>query len=602
VQSTPEVRAAYEEVVPEISAFHARLPLHPDLWRTMREYAETPEARGLSGVKRRHLRKTMREFVRAGADLPDQAKARVQEIRVELAGLHTRFANHVLDATNAFELIVTDAERLAGLPASARTQARESARRKGLEGWRFTLQAPSYVPFMQYAGDRDLRRRMYQAYMNRASEAPHDNRPVLRRILELRRELAGLLGYDSYADLRLEENMVESGRSAHAFLQDLAERLRPHWEREVAELLDFGRELGFDPLQPWDAAFVAERLRRSRFALDEEELRPYFPLERVLGGMFEIARRLFGVTVEERPIEQVWHPDVRHYEVRDEEGTLRGSFYADWFPRETKRGGAWMNNLVIGGPTESGWEPHVGLVVANFSPPSDDAPALLTHREVETTFHEFGHLLHQLLSRVPVRSRAGTNVALDWVELPSQILENWCWEREALDLFARHHRTGEPLPEELFERMRAARGFLAANHQMRQISFGVVDLALHLEFDPERDGDVIAFVQRTVEPFQIRPEFARNHFITGFTHLFAGGYAAGYYSYLWSEVLDADAFTRFREEGIFNRETGRAYVETVLSRGDEEEPAELFRAFLGRDPDPDALLRRTLGEEQLEGV
>jgi oligopeptidase A len=600
VLSTPEIRAAYDEVVPEISSFYARLPLHEGLWKVVRDFAATDEARALDSVRRRHLEKTLREFIRAGADLPPEGKLRVQEIRVELARLHTRFANNVLDATNAFELVLTDEEDLAGLPPSARAQARESAAARGVEGWRFTLQAPSYQPFIQYSEKRDLRRRMYEAFMNRASEGKLDNRPIIGRILELRAELARLLGYRSYADLRLEENMVGSGRQAMAFVSDLTTRLRPHWEREVAELVDFAREMGLDPLEPWDTAFVAERLRRQRFSLDEEALRPYFPLHGVLDGMFEIARRLFDVRVTERKLEEVWHPDVRYYEVHDESGELLGGFYADWFPRETKRAGAWMNNLVLGGPTESGWEPHLGLVVANFSPPARESPALLTHREVETTFHEFGHLLHHLLSRVEVRSRAGTNVALDWVELPSQIMENWCWEREALDLFARHHRTGEPLPQALFDRMRSARTFLAASHQMRQLSFGMVDLALHVDFDQARDGDLVEYAQRTAAPYQIRPEFAKNHFITAFSHIFAGGYAAGYYSYLWSEVLDADAFTRFRDQGIFSRDAGIAFRKEILARGDEADPAELFRSFLGRDPDPEALLRRNLGEQTLE--
>ena len=596
VMNTPELRDAYNTVLPEFSAFYAKLPLNEGLWRAIKAFGETSEAAALSGTRRRHLEKTLREFIRAGAELPPEKKARVEAIRVELSRLQTRFADNALDATNAWELVVIDPADLAGLPPSARALARASAQAKGIEGWRFTLQIPSFQPFMQYAENRQLRRKMYSAYMNRASEGEHDNRPLITEILKLRRELAELLGYRDFADYRLEENMARSGRRALEFEQDLTERTEPFWRDEVDELVAFAREeLEFDPIEPWDVAFATEKLRLARFELDEEELRPFFPLEGVLSGMFEIAARLFGIRVTERSIPEVWHPEVRFYEVHDEDGTHLGSFYADWFPRESKRSGAWMDSLITGGPRPHVWEPHLGLMVANFSPPEGDNPALLTHREVQTAFHEFGHLLHHLLSRVEIPARAGTNVPRDWVELPSQIMENWTWERKALDLFAQHWETGEPIPEELYRKMLAARTFMGASHQMRQLSFGTLDLDVHIHFNPGRDGPVIPYTQELMSRFVIRPDFARNHFITAFTHVFAGGYAAGYYSYLWSEVLDADAFTRFQREGIFDRETGRAYVDAILSRGDSAESAELFREFMGRDPDPEALLRRNLG-------
>jgi oligopeptidase A len=598
VMNTPELREAYNQVLPDFSAFYAKLPLNVGLWRVVKQYAATPEAQELTGVRRRHLDKMVRDFIRAGADLPADKKSRVEAIRVELSRLHTQFSDNTLDATNAFELLITDPDELAGLPETARTRARTSAASKGQTGWRFTLQLPSYLPFMQYADSRELREQLYTAFVNRASTGDLDNRPLMVRILELRRELAHLLGYRNFADYRLEESMVGSGDRALAFLNDLTERTRPYWDREIAELKEFAEEIGLENLEPWDVAYVAEKMRKSRYDIDEEELRPYFPMDRVLEGVFEIARRIFGVTVTERPIKEVWHPDVKFYDIHDEEeGVYLGSFYADWFPRESKRGGAWMDSFVTGRPAEEGFTPHLGLMVGNFSPPEDNRPALLTHREVETTLHEFGHLLHHLLSRVEVPARAGTNVPRDWVELPSQIMENWAWEREALDLFACHWQTGAPIPEELFRKMVAARNFMAANAQMRQLSFGTTDLKLHIEYDPERDGDVVAYVQDVMSHFSIRPEFARNHFIATFTHVFAGGYAAGYYSYLWSEVLDADAFTRFQQEGIFNRETGRAYVDAILSRGDSADPVDLFREFMGRDPDLNALLRRNLSDE-----
>jgi oligopeptidase A len=404
------------------------------------------------------------------------------------------------------------------------------------------------------------------------------------------------LGFKDWADYTLEDSMAGSGARAVAFEADLAERTRPFWEKEVAGLTAFARdEMGIGELQPWDTAYAAEKMRRARYDLDEEELRPYFPMDRVLQGLFEVARRLFGVTITPRPEPAVWHPEVCFYEVHDEAGTHLGGFYTDFFPRESKRGGAWMNGLITGGPRPEGFAPHLAVIAANVSPPEGDRPALLTHREAQTVFHEFGHLLHHTLSRVEIPAMGGTSVSTDWVELPSQIMENWTWEREALDLFARHHETGEPIPDELYHKMLAARTFMAANAQNRQLSFGTIDLDLHVLWDPERDGDPISRAQEVMGRFSIRPEFARNHFITAFTHVFAGGYAAGYYSYLWSEVLDADAFSRFAREGIFNRETGRAFVDTVLARGDSEDPAQLFREFMGRDPDPDALLRRNLG-------
>lgn len=597
VMDTPALRAEWEAVVPEFSAFYARLPLDEGLWRAVRAYAETEEARGLEGARARHLEKTLRSFRRMGADLPAETKARVEALRVELSRLQTEFSNHVLDATNAWDLVLTDEAELSGLPESARAQARAAARAKGVEGWRFTLHQPSFTPFLQYADRRDLRERMHRAYFARGTAEGADNRPLVRQILALRRELANLLGYRDYADYALEESMARTGRRAVDFEADLTARTRPHWEREMAELQAFAREtLGIERLEAWDVSYAAEKLRQRRYDLDAEALRPYFPLDGVLDGLFEIARRLFGVVVRERPAPEGWHPEVRGWDVlREDDGFALGTFYTDWFPRESKRGGAWMNGLVAGGPREDGWHPHVAVVCANLSPPEGGRPALLTHREVETVFHEFGHLLHHVLSTVEIPGMAGTNVSSDWVELPSQIMENWTWEREALDLFARHWETGEPMPEALFARMHAARTFMSAHFQMRQLSFGTVDLELHVGWDPASGEDPVARAQAVLGRFHPRPEMAADHFITGFTHIFSGGYAAGYYSYLWSEVLDADAFSRFQEEGLFSRAAGEAFVEHVLSRGDSEDPAELFRRFMGRDPDPDALLRRNLG-------
>ncbi len=608
VAETPELREAFNAVLPDITQFWSRLPLNEGLWRQVKAFSETAEARGLTGIRKRHLEKTLREFHRAGADLPPDRKARLEEVRMELARLQQKFSENVLDATAAYELLVTDRERLEGIPRGPLSRYRDAAEAKEQDGWLLTLDFPSYEPVMKYATDRSLREEIHGAYVGRCREGDFDNTGLIPRILSLRQEMALLLGYPDFPDYRLEEAMARSGDGATVFEEDMVGRTRPYWERDLALLEEHARELGLDSLEPWDVAFVAESLRKSRFDISDELLRPYFPLPAVMEGLFGTVNRIFGLTVTERTIGEVWHPDVRFYEVRDEDGTWLGSFYTDWLPRKEKRQGAWMNDLLTGGPRKDGsFKPHLGFIAGNFSPPEDGEPSLLTHREVQTIFHEFGHLLHHLTSRVEVPGRGGLNVAWDWVELPSQLMENWTWEREALALFARHHETEELIPQELVDRMLAARRFMGGWQQMRQLSFGTLDLALHKELGPrlepvETNGGeesagarVMAFAEECLLPFSPGPVFARSHILTTFTHLFSGGYAAGYYSYLWSEVLDADVFSRFKAEGIFHRETGRAYVESILSRGDSADPEVLFREFMGRDPDPSALLERNLG-------
>lgn len=661
VSETPELREAYNQVLPDITAFWSRLPLNEALWERVQSYAETPEAEELTGIRSRHLEKTLKEFRRAGADLPPDDKARLERIRLALARLSRRFSENVLDATAAYQLHVQDEDRLEGIPPGPRRRFREAARQQERDGWILTLDFPSYEAVMKYATDRSLREEVHRAYLGRCRGDEHDNLPLIPAILSLRQEMAELLGHRDFPDYRLEDAMVTSGDRAAAFEEDLKGRTRPFWEADLKELREHATGLGLEGLRPWDVSFVAESLRRERFRIDDEVLRPYFPLDQVLDGLFETVHRVFGITVSPREIEEVWHSDVGYYELRDEDGTWLGSFYTDWFPRKEKREGAWMNDFLTGGPEpDGGFRPHLGFMAGNFSPPDGDDPSLLSHREVRTVFHEFGHLLHHLTSRVPVPARAGLNVAWDWVELPSQIMENWTWEEEALQLFARHHETGEVLPSDLLERLLAARQFMGGWHQMRQIAFGTLDLALHADLAPQlpslplspepeagedaREGspekapgastsepearghapevserespvddapeeegpavpempgfggqEILAFARKRMEPFSPDPEFAESHPLSTFSHLFSGGYAAGYYSYLWSEVLDADAFTRFQKEGILNRETGRAYVEAILSRGDSAEPEELFREFMGRDPDPEALMKRNLG-------
>jgi oligopeptidase A len=598
VATYPAWRAAYNAMQPEISSFYSGIPLHAGLWKAIQSYAATTEAQALAGTGRRFLTKTMDTFRRHGAELDAAGKARLKAIDMEIASLTTKFSQNVLDATNAWELVITEEAGLRGLPPSAIAAARESASEKGLAGWRFTLQAPSYMPVMMYLDDGEVRRQMYRAYTTRASGGPYDNRALLGRILELRRAKAQLLGFRHFADLVLHDRMAHSGEHAEEFLKDLQGKTETHFERENRELVEFRRSLEgpqAPELQAWDVAYYAEKQRAALYDFDEEELRPYFPLERVVGGLFETVERLYGIRVAEQSGVPAWDPQVRYYAVSDRDGSFMGGFYADWYPRENKRGGAWMDVLRTGYPTPAGFRPHLGLICGNLTPPLADRPALLTHREVTTIFHEFGHLLHHLLSRVDVRSLAGTNVAWDFVELPSQIMENWCWEREPLDLFARHYQSGAAIPEELFQKMVRARNFRSANAQMRQLGFGFVDLALHIDYQPERDGDIIAYSRGILQQYTPARLPADHALIAGFTHLFADpvGYGAGYYSYKWAEVLDADAFTRFRTHGIFNPEIGAEFRDKILSRGDSEDPAELYRRFMGRDPDPSALLARS---------
>ena len=592
VTTTPELRSAYNSVQPEVSALHSSLPLNESLWQAVKSYSETEEAKSLTGTRRRFLEKTMDNFRRHGAELDSSGKKRIAEIDVELTKQTIKFAENVLDSINEYELIVRDPAKLAGLPEGAVAMARASAAAKGLEepSWRFTLQAPSYVPLMTYLDDSEIRRQVYEAYVTRAVDERHNNVAALLRILELRREKANLLGYGDFSDLVLEDRMAHSGQKAADFLKDLKRKTESRFRAENEELRAFAAK----ELEPWDVPYYAEKQRAALYNFDEEALRPYFPLEKVIQGLFETVHRLYGIQVVEKQGAPVWDAHVKYYEILDN-GALIGAFYADWYPRENKRGGAWMDTLITGISNHDHFEPHAGLICGNLTPPVGGRPSLLTHREVQTIFHEFGHLLHHCLSKVEVRSLAGVNVAWDFVELPSQIMENWCWERGALDLFATHFQTGEKIPPDLFDKMIRARNFRAANAQMRQLGLGLVDLSLHRDYSPSKDGDVLSYARRILQEFS--PAKLPEHYamIASFTHLFASpvGYGAGYYSYKWAEVLDADAFTLFQARGIFSRDAGTRFRQNILSRGNSADPADLYRSFMGRDPNPNALLERS---------
>jgi len=596
VCSEPALREAHNRVQPDVGAFYASIPLHTGLWKALRDLAATDGAQNLAGAKRRFLEKTIDDFKRHGADLAPAGKQRLEAISRELTELTNKFSQNLLDSTAEWELIVDDQSRLAGLPDSAREQARAAAEKKGKSGYRFTLQAPSVIAVMTYLDDASIREQVYRAYNRRAVDEARDNRPLINRILELRREKAVLLGYRDFADLTLHDRMAKNGEAAARFVTDLETKAAEAFEREKRELAAFRRR-SEGPTAPdlaaWDIGYYAEKQRNALYDFDEEELRPYFPADRVLRGLFETTERLYGIRVEEDSKMPRWHPDVRCFRI-SENGELLGAFYADLYPRDEKRGGAWMNGLITGGPADGRFKPHLGLICSNITPPVGDKPALLTHDEVSTLFHEFGHLLHHMLSRVEVRSLGGTHVAWDFVELPSQIMENWCWEREALDLFARHYETDAPIPENLFKKMRRTRTYREASAMMRQLSFAALDLKLHREYDAERDGDVIAYTNSVLQTYAAAPLPDDYAFLTSFGHLFSSptGYAAGYYSYKWAEVLDADAFTRFQKEGVFNIETGRAFRDAILARGDSDEPMNLYKRFMGREPSVEPLLTR----------
>jgi oligopeptidase A len=593
VVTTPELRAAYNAVQGPVSMFYTSIPLNAGVWAAVKQVKGSTDPGALDPVHRRLLEKTVSGFRRAGADLDADGKKKLEELDVALTKATTKFAENVLDATNAFELVIVDENKLAGLPESARMAARESARSKGREGWRLTLQAPSLTAALTYLDDRDIRRDLWRASNRRATGGEQDNRGLITEILRLRREKAQLLGYQDFADLVLEERMAHTGAHAQAFLEDLQRKTQPFFGQENETLQAMGTQLGYEAIEPWDVAYIAEKQRLALYDFDEEELRPYFELERVVAGMFDIFSRVFGISVKEDADVRGWDPAVKYYNVSDAaSGKLLGGFYSDWFPRENKRGGAWMDALVTGNPAAG--KPHLGLICGNLTPPVEDTPSLLTHREVETIFHEFGHLLHHTLSLVPVRTLCGTNVPWDFVELPSQIMENWCQDQEALNLFARHYQTGETIPDDLFNKMKRARNFRSANMQMRQLGFSLVDLKLHREFDVDSGADVMVYARALLAEFAAAPLPSDYGMIASFTHLFSSpvAYGAGYYSYKWAEVLDADAFTRFQREGIFNTKTGAEFRQCILERGDSEDPAALYRGFMGRDPDANALLER----------
>ena len=640
VMNSENLRAAYNACLPKLSAYGTELGQNRALFEGYRAVAAQEH---LDATQRQLLNHALRDFHLSGVDLPPEKQARFKEIDQALAGLTAKFAENLLDATYAWSKHLTDEAALAGLPASARALARQSATQRGEEGWVLTLDFPSYQPVMTYADDRALRRELYEAYVTRASElGPHggqwDNGPLMEEILALRHEQAQLMGFANYAERSLATKMAGTTDEVMGFLNDLADRVAAKAREELAEVRDFARShYGATEIEPWDLAYYSEKLREQRYAITQEELRPYFPLDRVIEGLFAVLERLFDISIQEVKGVETWHPDVRFFEIRarnpqvseaaatdkgshdatvihqaraDETtggvanstpdklaagpGELRGQFYLDPFARPHKRGGAWMDVCVNRLHTATVDQIPCAYLVCNFTPPVDDQPSLLTHTEVLTLFHECGHGLHHLLTRVDYPAVGGiSGVPWDAVELPSQFLENWCWERESLDLISGHVDTGEPIPEDLFQRLRAAKNFQSAMQMARQLEFALFDFRIHLEYDPARGGriyEILDEVRDQVAPLKV-PAF--NRFAHGFSHIFAGGYAAGYYSYKWAEVLSADAFSLFEERGILDTNTGRAFRQHILEQGGSRDAMELFVAFRGRKPTIDALLRHS---------
>ncbi|KAF0281463.1 M3 family metallopeptidase [Spiribacter roseus] len=598
VMNSEALREAYNACLPALSAYHTEMGQNTALYSAFRALRDSDEYAHLDQDQRQSVDNALRDFELAGVALEDSAKQRYAAIAARLAELSSRFQEHLMDATDAWYRDTDDADELAGLPDSALGVMKQNAEQAGVEGWRISLDMPVVQAVLAHAHDRGLRREVYEAFTTRASDTgpqagQRDNHPIMAEILDLRQEQAELLGYRDYASLSLAPKMADSAAEVIAFLEDLAERARPVAEQEYAGLQAFARERdGLASLEAWDVGYYSERLREARFDLSPEDLRPWFQADRVMAGLFAVVERLFGVRIAEREGVDTWHPDARFYEIRDADGALRGQFYTDLYARSHKRGGAWMaparGRMNHSGQTRT----PVAFLTCNFTPPVGDRSALITHGEVETLFHEFGHGLHHMLTRVNAASVAGINgVAWDAVELPSQFLENWCWEREALDLFARHHETGEPIPDALFQRMTAARNFHAAMQMVRQLELSLFDLRLHVEHDRQRGERIFALLNEVREQVAVVQPPAFNRFPNSFAHIFAGGYAAGYYSYKWAEVLSADAFARFTEEGIFNPVTGRAFLEAILERGGSVDAATLFRDFRGRAPSIEPLLK-----------
>jgi oligopeptidase A len=600
VMNSEELRVAYNACLPKLSEFGTELGQNEHLYKAYKTLANSDAYDDLDVAQKKVIDNALRDFRLSGVELSQQDRDRFKKISQSLTELTAKFEENLLDATHAWKKHITDEKLLAGLPGSTKAMAAQFAQREELEGWLFTLDFPLYMPVMSYADDRDFREEVYTAFATKASDqGPYagkwDNTKIMEDILKSRHELAALVGFENHAEKSLATKMAQSPEQVLAFLNDLAQKSKPIAEKEFDELTIFAKEMaGITELQTWDVTYFAEKLREQRYSISQEELRPYFPEDKVVAGLFAVVNRLYSLDIKERTDIDVWHKDVRFFEIFDGEGELRGQFYLDLYARNHKRGGAWMDECLVRRQTESGIQTPVAFLTCNFSEPVGDKPALFTHDEVTTLFHEFGHGLHHMLTKIKYAGVSGINgVPWDAVELPSQFMENWAWEREALDLISGHYETGEVLPQDLFDKMIAARNFQSAMIMVRQLEFSLFDFRLHLEFNPTQDKQVEKILAEVRDQVAVVKPPKFNRFAHSFAHIFAGGYAAGYYSYKWAEVLSADAFSKFEEKGIFDRETGLEFLQSILEQGGSREPMDLFIEFRGRKPEIDALLRHT---------
>ncbi len=594
VVNTPELREAYNSNLTALTAFYADLGQNEALYARYKQLKAQPEFASLSAARKKIVENELRDFRLGGAELPEAKKARFKAIQEELSQLSSKFEENVMDATDAFSLLVENESELAGIPEDAVQAAREAAQKDGKAGWKFTLHIPSYMPVLQYADNRALREKLYYAYATRASEfgKPElDNTSLINQILKLRAEAAALLGYANYAELSLASKMAQSPQEVMDFLRSLAKRAKPFAERDMAELKEYAAKLGLDSLQAWDVAYVSEKLREERYAFSDQEVKQYFPESRVLQGLFRVISSLYGVEVRNAHA-AVWHPDASFYEIVGKDGELIGQFYLDLYARDKKRGGAWMDEAITRRRKAHGIETPVAFLTCNFSAPVGGKPALFTHDEVITLFHEFGHGLHHLLTKVEEYGVSGIKgVEWDAVELPSQFMENFCWEWDVLQHMTQHVDTGEPLPRALYDKMIAAKNFQAGMQTVRQIEFSLFDMRLHSEFDADGSLTVLQLLEQVRDEVAVVRPPAYNRFPNNFAHIFAGGYAAGYYSYKWAEVLSADAYSLFEENGVLSDETGKRFWSEILAQGGSRSALESFVAFRGREPTIDALLR-----------
>ncbi|MDW1613445.1 oligopeptidase A [Vibrio sp. Vb2853] len=601
VVNSEELREAYESCLPILSEYGTWVGQHKGLYEAYKTIKASEEFATLTRAQQKTITDALRDFELSGIGLPSDEQHRYGEISKRMSELSSKFSNNVLDATMGWTKHITDEKDLAGMPESALAAAKAAAEAKELDGYLITLDIPSYLPVMTYCDNQELRKEVYEAYVTRASDrGPNagkwDNSEIITEQLKLRHEISRMLGFNTYSEKSLATKMAETPDQVLGFLNDLATRAKPQGEREVEELRQFAKsEFGVEELNVWDIAYYSEKQKQHLFQISDEELRPYFPESKVVSGLFEVLNRVFGMIVKEREGVDTWHESVRFFDIFDAEGTLRGSFYLDLYAREHKRGGAWMDDCRGRRVTLSGeLQTPVAYLTCNFNRPVGDKPALFTHDEVVTLFHEFGHGIHHMLTQVDTGAVSGINgVPWDAVELPSQFLENWCWEEDALAFISGHYETGELLPKAMLDKMLAAKNFQSAMGILRQLEFGLFDFTLHTEYDPEVGARVLETLAKVKEKVAVVPAVEWARFSHSFGHIFAGGYSAGYYSYLWAEVLSSDAYSRFEEEGIFNKETGLSFLNNILEMGGSEEPMELFKRFRGREPQIDALLRHS---------